>query len=87
MDFQQAGQQVRSAGNGTRPSSETPPGFTSATTPFAHQCGIGHGELVGARKTGWEMLLPTGPTTTLTPQPALNITGPEVAAPRFQLVS
>lgn len=68
---------------------EAPPGFTSTTT-ITHQRGIGHGEQVGTRKTGWEMLLPIGPTPALAPQshvstasypPALNMTGPEMAAP------
>lgn len=68
---------------------EAPPGFIS-TTSSTHQRGIGHGEQVGTRKTGWEMLLPIGPTAALAPQshvptaaypPALNMTGPEMAAP------
>lgn len=97
----QAGQQVVSAGNITRPSvrnlpqptppnAEAPPGFTSTASPTTHQRGIGHGEPVGARKTGWEMVIPTGPTPALAPTPfvptasyppALNMAGPEMAAP------
>ena len=81
---------VRSLPQSTPPSAEVPPGFKSTATPITHQRGIGHGEQVGARKTGWEMLIPTGPTPALAPQPyvptasyppALNMTGPEMAAP------
>jgi len=81
---------VRNLPQSTTPSAEVPPGFTSTATRITHQRGIGHGEQVSARKTGWELLLPTGPTPALAPQPfvptasyppALNMTGPEMAAP------
>ncbi|KAG0585074.1 hypothetical protein KC19_3G255800 [Ceratodon purpureus] len=95
------GQQMVAAGNVTRPlvrtlpqsnppTAEAPPGFTSTTNPATHQRGIGHGEQVSARRSGWELLLPNGPTPALTAPPyvptapyppQLNMPGPEMAAP------
>lgn len=81
---------VRTLPQSNPPTAEAPPGFTSTTNSVTHQRGIGHGEQVGARKTGWELLLPNGPTLALTPPPyvptapyppQLNMPGPEMAAP------
>lgn len=63
---------------------EAPPGFTSATI---QPVGLGHGEQVGGRKVGWELLLPSGPTPAHPPppyipaapfSPTLNMPGPEM---------
>lgn len=61
---------------------EVPPGFIPTTNFISHSGAIGLGEQVSGRKCGWEVLLPSCPTPTVsTPAyvlPALNMVGPEM---------